>query len=414
MRFDPAVRALVRDGHTTFVESSPHPVLVHGLQEILDDLDTTGTVLGTVRRDVAGQDQSQAGGGGLGQFQAALAGAHCAGVRVDLARTAPEGRWTELPTYTFDRSRYWMDTPAAAPPAAPGVGVDLPSGQVVFAGAFSAGRQPWLTDHAVNGAALVPATALLDLVAGAGAELGLDLVEELTHLAPMPVTAQTEVRVIVEPADADGRRAFAISARPTGGDWTRAASGVLATGGDAPAAEPWPADLSPVDITDAYGRLGARGYGYGLAFAGLRSMWTGPDAIFAEVELPAGPARLDAALHPALLRLDGLRLPFAWREVRLTPSAATTLRVRLTVDGDEVALVATDPGGHRGAAGRLAAAAAGGRGGRVGPGRPLRGGLAPDRAAGGPARRGALRPRPGRAGRRAGGRPAAVVLSGRW
>ncbi|WP_410671436.1 SDR family NAD(P)-dependent oxidoreductase [Amycolatopsis sp. cmx-4-68] len=100
VRFEDATRALLARGHSVFVECSPHPVLTIGLQDTVDDL---GVALGTLRRDE----------GGLRRFLTALAEAHVHGVSPDWAQVFGGGRVVDLPTYAFQRERYWLDAPAA-------------------------------------------------------------------------------------------------------------------------------------------------------------------------------------------------------------------------------------------------------------------------------------------------------------
>ncbi|MDX3187236.1 SDR family NAD(P)-dependent oxidoreductase [Streptomyces sp. MN03-5084-2B] len=102
VRFEDATRALLARGHSVFVECSPHPVLTIGLQDTLDD---NGVALGTLRR----------GEGDLRRFLTALAEAHVHGVSPDWATVFGGGRVVDLPTYAFQRERYWLDAPAPAP-----------------------------------------------------------------------------------------------------------------------------------------------------------------------------------------------------------------------------------------------------------------------------------------------------------
>ncbi|MEU1883837.1 acyltransferase domain-containing protein, partial [Streptosporangium sp. NPDC020072] len=102
VRFEEATRALAEAGHTAFVEVSPHPVLTASIHETLDSGDGPPTlVTGTLRRDQ----------GGLDRFLTSLAEAFVRGVPVDwtaaFAGTGP--RRVELPTYAFQRTRYWLD-----------------------------------------------------------------------------------------------------------------------------------------------------------------------------------------------------------------------------------------------------------------------------------------------------------------
>ncbi|GAA2404725.1 hypothetical protein GCM10010191_10570 [Actinomadura vinacea] len=105
--FDPAVRALASAGHRFFVEVSPHPVLVPALQDIFDDAGAEGVAVGTLRR----------GEGGVRRLTAALAEGYVRGLPVDWRRSfASAGhRRIDLPTYAFQRRRYWLDAPEARP-----------------------------------------------------------------------------------------------------------------------------------------------------------------------------------------------------------------------------------------------------------------------------------------------------------
>ncbi|QKV75039.1 SDR family NAD(P)-dependent oxidoreductase [Amycolatopsis sp. Hca4] len=103
VRLDTAVERLKSEGFGTFIEASPHPVLT---MAIGDDV----LALGSLRRD----------DGGLTRFHTALAEAHVAGVAVDWTPAFPGGRVVDLPTYAFQRKRYWLDAPRQATSAEPG------------------------------------------------------------------------------------------------------------------------------------------------------------------------------------------------------------------------------------------------------------------------------------------------------
>ncbi|WP_250283201.1 type I polyketide synthase, partial [Frankia sp. CiP1_Cm_nod2] len=138
--FEPAVRALLRDGHTTFIESSPHPVLTMGIEETAADAGADVLATGSLRRD----------DGGRRRFLTAVAEAHVRGVRVDwrAAFNGVEARRVDLPTYAFRRRRYWLGDGRA------------PGGhQAPAAGAGPAEERFW---DAVRRADLAALTATLD------------------------------------------------------------------------------------------------------------------------------------------------------------------------------------------------------------------------------------------------------------
>jgi acyl transferase domain-containing protein len=105
--FETSVRRLADDGFRVFVEMSPHPVLTVPVQEIVEDLDDA-LVLSSSRRD---RDEVQALLGSLAQL-------HVRGGRVDWDALFTTRRRVDLPTYAFQRQRYWLSSSPAAAAAA--------------------------------------------------------------------------------------------------------------------------------------------------------------------------------------------------------------------------------------------------------------------------------------------------------
>ncbi|MFJ8166188.1 type I polyketide synthase [Streptomyces sp. NPDC096136] len=111
--FESSVRRMADDGFRVFVEMSPHPVLTVPVQEIVEDLDDA-LVLSSSRRD---RDEVEA-------VLGSLAGLHVRGGSVDWNALFGERPRADLPTYAFQRQRYWLASshaPAAvaAPQEAP-------------------------------------------------------------------------------------------------------------------------------------------------------------------------------------------------------------------------------------------------------------------------------------------------------
>ncbi|NKI44246.1 type I polyketide synthase [Streptomyces physcomitrii] len=357
VRFDEVTRILGESGGHVLIEVSPHPVLVPGL-------DHPG--LGTLRRDE----------GGTGRFRAALAEAFTQGVEADWAAVLAGARRVDLPTYAFQRERYWlrstartgeMESAGVESLAHPLLGAHLALAEkdtVVLTGRLSAREDRWLADHAVRGTALLPGTAFAELALQAAARVGAAEIAELTLETPLllPEQGAVDLQVTVEAADAGGRRQLAVHARRTGEPWTRHASGTLAPAAtaEAPAVDTvWPPrGAEPVPLDGFYPALAEAGLEYGPAFRGLRAAWRHGADLYAEVGAPqdADPARF--ALHPALLDAalhaaglggfgDGVRLPFSWTGVRLHRPGAEALRVRLSPAGaDALALTVLDGSGN--------------------------------------------------------------------
>ncbi len=106
VEFEAATRALLADGYRVFVESSPHPVLAPAVQETADGAEVV--TAGSLRR----------GEGGPNRFLASLGEAFTAGVRVNWAAVFADSgaRQVDLPTYAFQRQRFWLDAPPQAQP----------------------------------------------------------------------------------------------------------------------------------------------------------------------------------------------------------------------------------------------------------------------------------------------------------
>ncbi|MEW2524949.1 type I polyketide synthase [Streptomyces sp. NPDC047071] len=378
--FEHATRGLLAEGHGLFLEMSPHPVLTVPVQATIDATDSQAATLGSLRRDDGGADR----------FAASLAEAHAHGAELDWKALLPGVRTTvDLPTYAFQRERYW---PKAAPAGAGdvvfaglraaghpllGAAVSLAGAEGhLFTGRLSTQTHPWLVDHAVDGAILLPGTAYVELALRAGDEVGCGHLEELTLEAPLVVPEQgaVQLQISVGGPDGSGRRELSLFARPQDDSddtpWTRHFTGSLLPAAPAePSAEAgelsaWPpARAERLDVTDLYERLTANGHGYGPLFQGLRAAWRRGDDVYAEVELPQEahadteafglhPALFDAALHAIGLgdfieRTDRAHLPFVWSDVTLHATGATTLRVRVTSAGtDTVAVLAADATGQ--------------------------------------------------------------------
>ena len=318
----------------------------------------------------------------------AVARLHAAGAGVDWAAVfAGRGaRRIALPTYPFQRRRYWLELPErtgdlrSAGLTALGhpvlaAAADLPEpGGTLFTGRLSRTALPWLADYRIAGQVLLPGTALLDLVVSAARAVGCDLVEKLVLEAPLAVPdgAEIELRVFLAADGTDGSRTVTVHARRADGTgpqaWTRHAHGTVSRQGPGEDAGPrnaLPEDAVPLDVgpEDLYTALAAQGLRYGPAFRDVQAMWRHGTQMYAEVALPEGtrpgthalhPALLDAALHPLAAGGTGSSggsagrvFPYTWTGVRVHAVAADRVRARLTPgEADTVAIELTDPDGR--------------------------------------------------------------------
>ncbi|MFF5720925.1 SDR family NAD(P)-dependent oxidoreductase [Streptomyces buecherae] len=371
VRFADGVRVLYGEGVRTFLELGPDGVLSAAGAESVDEAVFASTLRG--------------GRGDIETLLIALARVWTTGTAIDwTAVFAGTGaQRVDLPTYAFQRQRFWLENLASLPGEVADVGlvsaqhpllgaaVPLAEGDgLVFTGRLSVRTHGWLADHRVAGRVVVPGTALLELALYAGDEVGCAGVEELTLEVPLvlPDEGGVVLQVSVASPDETGRRSMSVYCRPEGVDadypWTRHAHAVLGQ----PASEAgfegelvqWPpTGAVAVDLAGLYEGLSTVGLEYGPVFQGLRQVWRSGEDVFAEVSLPEGaagdaagfgvhPALLDAVLHAVgvggVVADDGVgRLPFVFGGVSWWAVGASVLRVRLRgLGGDALSIEVAD------------------------------------------------------------------------
>ncbi|MHC3475421.1 type I polyketide synthase, partial [Streptomyces sp. 7R007] len=378
VRFGDGVRTLRAEGVTRYLELGPAPVLTAMARECLSAGEPApdGETFAVALRE--GHPETRT-------FLTALAGLHVDGATADFAALLPPGtRAVALPTYPFQRQRFWRPVPDAAVTSAAGVRaadhpllattVESATGELLLTGRLSLRAHAWLADHDIAGAVPLPATAFLELALAAASRAGCDRIEDLALHTPLllPADSGADVQVSVGVADEDGRRALTIHARLADEDaWVRHATGTLASASTPEPPElpeptgisaPWPpTGAVEIDVPGLYARLAEQGYHYGPAFRGVHSAWRHGDELLADIRpttpqygdtraYVAHPALLDAALHTIdesyPRDAPAVRLPFSFGDVRVHATGPSRLRVRITPAGpDEFTLRMTDPGG---------------------------------------------------------------------
>jgi len=390
VRFGDGVRWLDAQGVDTFLELGPDGVLSAMSRDYLNDrglqqpAESGGACTPVLR---AGRPEEQTLLAGLAELWAC-------GVPVDFSALYPGAARVRLPSYAFQRERYWLagatgttgvgDVAAAGLRLAEhpllGAMVTLAEGeQSLLTGRISPETHPWLAEHVLMDTIVVPGAALLELALHACREVRCDGVQELIIQAPLVLTPHhaRDIQVSVGSSQGTGERPLKIHSRPAGGDgvldgqpWTVHVAGRLAEDrarcAQSSDVAPWPPPGAlALDIEGLYDRASALGFAYGPTFQGIQAAWSREDEIFAEVALPATgqdqaarfnihPALLDAALQSMafMLNADGdlqpgeVRLPFSWSDVVLHRQSPECLRVSLRrTDGACMSLHAMDEAG---------------------------------------------------------------------
>ncbi|MFD7660110.1 SDR family NAD(P)-dependent oxidoreductase, partial [Actinosynnema sp. NPDC059797] len=364
VRFTQAVTAALEDGHTAFLEVSPHPVALAPIAEHAPDL----LLVGTLRRDA---DE-------VGAFHDNLAELHLHGlVRPRVVVDVPTAPWAHREHWSAPRSR------AGGHPLL-GDHVELPDGTHAWQADVGVDALPWLGDHRVQGTPVLPGAAYVEmaLAAGTRATGGPVGLRDVEFEALLPLTEEVRLsttlrggRVEVQAKTADGwvRHATATvvfeagaGGGEAGGDGPGggAASGMgggAAAGGEAgsgagqgeaaggaAAGGVGEDGLEPVAL---YDRLAEVGMEYGPAFRGVREARAGEGVAACLLRRPDGPDRalrlpptlLDSCLHALAaaaldLSLDGPCLPVGIGAVRLHGDPRRADRCEAVVTGDAAGL----------------------------------------------------------------------------
>ncbi|WP_251984147.1 type I polyketide synthase, partial [Mycobacterium tuberculosis] len=355
VRFAEGVQLLNAVGATRFVEVGPGG----GLTALVEQSLPLGEALSVAMMRREHPEVSSVLG--------AVATLFTAGAQMDWpAVFGSPGRRIELPTYAFQRQRYWLPPTSAGSADISGVGllaarhgllgavVEQPdSDVVVLTGRLSVGEQRWLADHVIAGVVLLAGAAFVELALRAADQVDCGVVEELTVVTPLvlPTVGGVQLQVVVGVGEM-GQRPVSIYSRNAESDsgWVLHARGVLGAKAVAPAADlsVWPPlGAAPVDVDGAYQRFAELGYEYGRAFQGLTAMWRRESELFADVAVPDDvdvtlsgfgihPLVLDAALHAMGMvgEQAATMLPFSWQGVSLHAAGASRVRARIAPAGD--------------------------------------------------------------------------------
>ncbi len=305
VRFADGITGLFEQGFRTFLEVGPHPTLIALAQRSLPE---DGTLLvSSLRRGK--EDWSE--------MVASLADLYVHGASVDWngVNGSSGGRPCTLPTYPFERRKFWI--PAAAPTAFRGVSVvsgntlravRLPTAAPLFQTVLAPTAPSYLQQHLVRGSVLVAGPVFLELAqACANEALGgaMRAVEEFVIREPLVLPAAGRT---VEVALAG--TSFSVSSRDVEGkgEWTLHAMGRLVTVKQFDSAGPahpaaLGASLGPVtDSLAFYAKLHDLGIDLGGAFRSVREVHRRDGEVLARVELAED--RVDDAViwaHPGAL-----------------------------------------------------------------------------------------------------------------
>jgi myxalamid-type polyketide synthase MxaE and MxaD len=323
--FWPAVQRLAADGHEVFLELGPHPALLAPIEQGLHHLRRKGVVLPSMRRD---EDER-------GTLLGSLGALYTMGLGPRWEELFREGApRIALPAYPWQPERFPLPRPSGTPPGAGG-SAGAPSGHPllgarldpahlpgthVWEAALDAPLLSFLADHRVQGAAVLPGTATVEIAIAAAREaLGATspVLEGVAFEEPVFISGEGAAIQIALSVERPGAAVLRVHGRASSGAaWALHARGTVLSGEASPA--PRTIDLErildrcPEEIPgpDFYARLAGLGNVWGPAFQGIRRLRRGHGEALVEVAVPAEiEADVDRyGLHPAVLDAFGQAL----------------------------------------------------------------------------------------------------------
>ncbi|MFY2859543.1 SDR family NAD(P)-dependent oxidoreductase, partial [Mycobacterium sp. THU-M104] len=336
VQFAESVRTIAALGCSVLMEIGPQPVLTGAAVQIWPEHLAAPRAIVSLRKGV--DDRRQ--------IAEALAGAYVSGHRPTFAalHRRPRRR-LELPTYAFQRRRFWPKTsglPAGwaglEGPGATGSGIlgsakELASGDSVYTSRLSVKSQPWLSDHVIYGTVVVPgATYAAMALAAVGPPAR---VKDVFFYEPiiLPEKSSREVQLTLHPLEGGvpngGAFSFRVHSRPYGvrdAEWSLNADGTVSSGVTVTDGEsaPDPADpaeslaaeieqmqrLRPQQLFETFADMELA---WGPNWSGsLKSLWVGEGEAIGDVTVGEELAEQlgTEPIHPVLLDLcTGVAFP---------------------------------------------------------------------------------------------------------
>jgi acyl transferase domain-containing protein/aryl carrier-like protein len=308
--FASAISQMIQDGYNTFIELSPHPVLVSSIKELLTQQEQEGTVLPSLRRK---EDEHAIMMGSLGTL-------YTLGYPVDWQTFFGEnGKLVQLPAYPWQLKTYWTESLEShedrlLTPVHPLLGQRMGAAHPTWELELTTRLLPYLADHRIQENVLLPGAAYVEMALAAAHEIfgeGEYLVEELAFRKALFLTEASDARLqtVLNPQEATVE---IYSYTPTASEdarWTLHASAKLRQRQINEIATHL--DLHTINSEcnghisrdDFYQQSVQMGFQYGPAFQAIEDVDTGTGMAIGHLQVPAS---LETDLttynfHPALL-----------------------------------------------------------------------------------------------------------------
>jgi acyl transferase domain-containing protein/acyl carrier protein len=310
--FHSAIQALLSDGFETFLEMSPHPLLVGAIRQTIEQNQGFGLALASLRRQEDGRTA----------LLESLSRLYARGYEPDWSGVYPDrGKHISLPTYPWQRQRYWNDAMDRLPTRAGsyasarragqvhpilgfGTPLALQPGSHFWATTLDVEQFPYLSEHRVHGMPVLACAAYLELSLAAGSMVygspGFSLEDlQLTRALFLPRGVSQSFQVVLTPEEEGVMRLRFFSAlseqEKQASAWTEHARALVRR-------EEGPLPRAPIShpssehvqhkwtlVMEAaayYAGLRARGIQHGPLFRGITHVYRRPGEVMARIVIP--------------------------------------------------------------------------------------------------------------------------------
>ncbi len=358
--FADGVKALAHLGVDVIVEAGPHAVLGPMASQAWPDGDGQQPVSGApvVLASLRRPPRTGSSPEPEKSFVSAVAEAYEAGLEISFEGlfAGESRRRVSLPSYPFQRERYWIETSRSERPRTghPLMGTRHESarGEVTYENEVSPSEPTWLNDHKVFGRLVAPGALYGAMAASAAfAEGGRwSVVDEMQLHSPLVFAEEAsgdaaaedtrKIQIVLD-NDEQGRfRPVQLFSKGTDDQWTMHIEARVVSDPQLPDAgeridlEELKRRLSPADVPAYYRAKSATGIDLGPLFRTLGRCWAGPGEALGEVSLPEVLGRNLLDVHPLLLdgcfqvvgvarnmgtgTEEATYLPFGWERLWLT------------------------------------------------------------------------------------------------
>lgn len=303
--FAPAVNALADFGVDVWLEITAHPALSISIQECLAARGEKAPVVASARRDREHDHM----------VEAALE-LHRACVDLDFKGMTPSRHQLTLPTYPWDKARWWNESPdwkegRLAPGGKGLLDMRLPRATPTWIARLDNRHMAFLKDHKVESHVIFPGAGFVELILEAGAQYfeGRPFAVEDFEIRKPLILTENSASVLLEVTYEPNDRTFTIQSKfEQGAAWSVHVIGSMRgerteSGFNSSTWEGASEGLQSLDVTDFYQHMSDLGLRYGDEFRAVRELWAGGGKAAGKVSLSENIAHRagEYCLHPVLL-----------------------------------------------------------------------------------------------------------------